>query len=297
VKRRWRWAFIVSVALAGLGGLLWRTGSAGRSKCSLPDALGKRLVPALYAECQQSHHNISAGIVLLVVGLVGIAITFAPARADVRWWLVHARTMPAPAGWMRVPMGWRPANGPFMPVPSGWPQPPAYWVAPPGWVPPSTWPDPPKGWPHPDLRSPAEIRRHAALTRAIYLIGLVVLGLEVFYPLPVHALGALILLGPVLIALICLINLIMSFRRLRLFPPFETALVIGIWSLGYADIDDVGHAQLSALLLAAIEFGLAFLLRTQRPAKTTRLPKNLWLQVPVTPPAPPSDQIAQASGG
>jgi hypothetical protein len=299
VKRRWRQAFNVSVALAGLGGLLWRTGSARRSTCRLPDALGKRFVPALYAQCQQSHHNVAVGVVLLGVGLLGAVITFASARADLRWWRAHVRTMPVPTGWMRVPVGWRPmpASGPFMPVPPGWPQPAADWVAPPGWMPPQTWPDPPKGWPRPDLRSPAEIRRQMASARAIDVIGLVVFALEVVDPLPLHGPGAVILLAPFVIALICLINLVLSFRSLRVFPPFEAAYVVGIWSCLYATIDDVGDARLSALVLAAVVFALAFLLRKQRLSAATLFPKNLWLEQPVTPPPPTGNKAAQSSDG
>jgi len=273
---------------------LWRTGSARRSSCTLAGALGKRFVPTLYTDCQQSHHNVSIGVVLLVVGLVGVVVTFVPARAGFRWWRAHAATMPAPAGWMRVPVGWRPVNGPFMPVPPGWPQPVADWVAPSGWVPPATWPEPPKGWPRPESRSPAELRRAMAAARVVYVIGFAVFGVEVADPLPVNAVGALLLLWPLLVAVMCLINLVVSFRGLRMFPPYQVALFVGFWALLYADVGKVGHAELSAFVLAVIEFALAAVLGRQRPSKATRLPNNLWRQ---PAPPPPGEQIAEASGG
>lgn len=302
MKRQWWLAFNVSLVAAGLGALLWRTGSVGRSSCRLPDALGKAFVPTLYAQCQQSHHDMSAGVVLLAVGLVGIVVSFLPARAAFRWGRAHAAAMAAPVGWMRVPVGWRPVNGPFMPVPPGWPQPPADWVAPAGWTPPPTWPPPPTGWPRPESRSPAEVRLARGSAQAVYVLGLVVVGLDVEYPLPVHGVGALLLLWPVWIALICLVNLAVSFRGLRMFRPYDVALFVGIWGLLYVDIHlDLGRvpplAEVGALVCSALVFAFASLLRKYRPSRATALPKNLWLQqaVAALPPAPTSDAPISAA--
>ena len=283
MKQRWPGAFGVAQVAAGLGALLWRTGSVGRSSCPLPNTLGRGLVPTLYAQCQHAHHDIAIGVVLLAVGLLGMVISFLPARANRRWWRARAATMPAPAGWMRVPVGWRPVNGPFMPVPPGWPQPAADWVAPAGWVPPPTWPPPPKGWPHPESRSPAEVRLALGAARAVYVIGLVVVGLDVAYPLQMHGVGVLLLLWPVGIALICLVNLSLAFRGLRFFRPYDVAVFVGIWALLYADFHaDLGEAPPApaggALLCAAVVFALAFVLRKYRPSRATELPNNLWLQ-------------------
>jgi hypothetical protein len=297
VKRQWTWAFDVALVAAGLGALLWRTGSVGRSGCALQATLGKGFVPTLYAQCHQAHHDISAGVVLLAVGLFAMVVSFMPVRAEVRWWRARAAAMPAPAGWMRVPLGWRPVNGRFMPVPPGWPQPPADWVAPEGWVPPPTWPLPPTGWPRPESRSPAEVKLAMAAARAVYVIGLVVVGLDVAYPLQMHGVGALLLLWPVWIALICLINLGLSFRGLRVYRPYDVAIFVGIWALLYADIDvnldetPPAPAAAAAFVSAAVVFALALLLRKYRPARATALPKNLWLQQALAqvPPAPSSD--------
>jgi hypothetical protein len=238
-------------------------------------------VPTLYAQCQHAHHDISVGVVLLVAGVIGLVVGFVPSRADFRRWREYSATMPSPPGWMRVPVGWRPVNGPFMPVPPGWPQPAADWVAPAGWVPPPTWPPPPNGWPRPDNRSPAEVRLAKAAARAVYVIGLVVVGLDVVYPLPVHGVGAVLLLWPVWIALMCCEDLVLSFRGLRIYRPYDVALFVGIWACLYADIHaDLGEvpprAEGAALVLAVLVFALAFFLRKYRPSRATVLPKNLW---------------------
>jgi hypothetical protein len=131
--------------------------------------------------------------------------------------------------------------------------------------------------------------------RAVYVIGLAVVGLDVAYPLPVHGAGAILLLWPVWIALVCCENLALSFRGLRTAKPYDVALFVGIWGCLYADAhadlgDGSSYAAAGALVLAALAFALALFLRRYRPSRATVLPTNLWLQPPVAlPPAPTSD--------
>jgi hypothetical protein len=232
--------------------------------------------------------NSTVGFVVLVLAIGVFAVSVGPARkASRRFRAEFAAATPAPPpGWMRVPAGWRPTNGRFMPVPPGWPQPPADWIAPNDWEPPSTWPDPPRGWPRPDHRSAVEVRRFWAAARASCVTGVLLAALEVARPLILDGLSVLLLFVPVWIATMCLVNLVASRRHLRVFVSYYLAICVALWACIYALDESVSWARLAAFGLAALVVVLSIPLRSQRPARATRLPKNLrQIQAHSTPAA------------
>jgi hypothetical protein len=284
----WGIAARVSVPIGIFGGLLWRTGSANRSSCTLPDELGRRFVPGLYDDCQWAKADSRVGFVVLVLAVVVFAVSFGPARKASRQHRAQLAAAPPspPAGWMRVPVGWRPTNGPFMPVPPGWPQPAADWTAPKDWEPPATWPDPPRGWPRPDHRSASEVRRFWVVARASCVFGLLLVGLDIARPVMFNGLGGVVLAFPALIAFMCLVNLAVSRRHLRMFVLDHVATCAALWGLLYGLEESVLWARLAAFGLAACAVALAIPLRSQRPAPATQLPKNPQQARPQPTPAP-----------
>jgi hypothetical protein len=174
---------IASAGVAAFGGLEWRSGAATRSSsCTLAHQLGQQFVPDVYAQCQDAKRDVPLGIALLIAGVVVFALFFVPARTALRRLRDAQAAMAPPAGFMRFPRWWRPANARFMPVPPGWPQPPADWVPAEDWLPHPTWAGLPRGWPRPQRLSRGEVVRILVVAVGVSVLGIAELGLELAWP-------------------------------------------------------------------------------------------------------------------
>jgi hypothetical protein len=120
------------------------------------------------------------------------------------------------------------------------------------------------------------------------VIGLLLVGLEVARPAKFNGVAAVVLVFPALIAFMCLVNVALSRRHLRMFALDNVAFCAALWGLLYGLEESVSWARLTAFGLTAFTVALAIPLRSQRPAPATRLPKNLRQPRPQPTPAPTS---------
>ncbi|HEY0871612.1 MAG TPA: hypothetical protein VGD55_14535 [Acidothermaceae bacterium] len=107
------------------------------------------------------------------------------------------------------------------------------------------------------------------------MIGLLLVGLDIARPVTFNGLGGVVFAFPALIAYMCLVNLALSRRHLRMFVLDNVAFCAVLWGLVYGQYESVLWARLTAFGLAACAVALAIPLRSQRPAPATQLPKNL----------------------
>jgi len=124
------------------------------------------------------------------------------------------------------------------------------------------------------------------VARASCVIGLLLVGLDIARPVTFNGLGGVVLAFPALIAYMCLVNLAVSRRHLRMFLLDNVAICAALWGLVYGQYESVLWARLTAFGLAACAVALALPLRSQRPSPATQPPKNLRQARPQPTPAP-----------